>query len=55
MVKRAPGSFLCFLRLLPLTDGLHRRLYLLRAKGSFYPLIVGGDMPQGLVLHLHRL
>ena len=33
-VKRAPGPLAAFLRLFPLSVGLHRRRYLLRHKGD---------------------
>ena len=52
-LKRTPGPLVAFLRLFPLLVGLHRRRYLLRAKNPFDPCIVGGDLPQFLVLNLH--
>lgn len=51
-VKGAPGQLAAFLCLFPLFCGLYSRRYLFRAKDPLDPLIVGGDLPQGLVLHL---
>ena len=53
--ERTLGPFAGFLCLFPLFGGLHRLLYLLGAKGPPDPLIIGGNMPQGLVLQLHLL
>ena len=51
-LKRMPGPLAAFLRLFPLLVGLHRRRYLLRAKDSLDPCIIGGDLPQFLVFHI---
>ena len=54
-VNRAPCLFPGFFRLFPLFVGLYHRFHLFRAKGSLDPLIVGGDLPQGLVFQLDLL